>query len=264
VPGITCANTSATCSASGTAHTCDVGCSLDSDCSALSSAHVCDGGFCRAPAGDPPHFGTLTCEPSSITSDQVLIIGDNLFAGTNSVGAAFDASAQAAGILQTGAQFQDESRATQDALAYMGQGIQAEYVAGNPNGNVRLVIMTGGGVDAVFGACEETTATCPVLTAAADAATTLLQQMATEGVQQVVYAFYPDPGDAAQKAKVDVLRTLIQPVCETAPVACLWLDLRTVFRNHYNDYVTPAGLTAQGAAATAEAIWTATASCLAP
>ena len=124
--------------------------------------------------------------------------------------------------------------------------------------------MTGGGVDAIFGTCDVVNTQCPALAAAAQAAQELLQQMATDGVRQVVYVFYPDPADAGQSARVDALRSLIQPICEASPVPCHLLDLRPVFAGHEDTYVVPQGLTVQGAAATADAIWSVVAACVGP
>jgi len=262
--GVACVGTGAACSAAP-AGVCDMSCVDDSDCLALSGAHVCEQGVCRAGGPTGSSVDALECEAASVSADRVLLIGDNLFAGPNDVSAPLVASARSAGILQPDAEFENDAAATNDALAYMGAGIADQYAAGNPDDSARLVIMTGGGVDAVFGTCAELTAECPVLVAAADAAAALLQQMASDGVGNVVYVFYPDAGDPDQKARVDLLRTLVQPVCAEAVVPCHWLDLRAVFDGHYDEYViAEQGLSAQGAAATADAIWGLVGACLAP
>jgi len=86
----------------------------------------------------------------------------------------------------------------------------------------------------------------------------LFSQMAQDGVQHVVYFFYPDPVDVALQAKMDVLRPLVQGACASSPVSCHWLDLRPTFAGHYADYVLADGRnpTDAGSAATAAAIWT--------
>lgn len=179
-------------------------------------------------------------------AEQLLIIGDNMFAGPNQVGAELEAEARSAGIIEEDEALNDHSSPTTNALAYMGGGISDQYVTGNPEGQVRLVIMNGGGVDAVFGSCDEALGECPVLAAAALAAEQLLEQMAADGVENVLYAFYPDPGNPGQKERVDALRPLIQSACAEAPVACNMLDLRPIFEGHYDEYVVPDGLTEQG------------------
>jgi hypothetical protein len=92
---------------------------------------------------------------------------------------------------------------------------------------VKLVIMDGGGIDCLTGG--STCSTC------ADTFETLLGQMATAGVKDVVYTRYPEPGappgsNASLKACLDSTMPNMQAVCEasTAPV-CHWLDLRPVW-----------------------------------
>jgi len=117
--------------------------------------------------------------------------------------------------------------------------------------------MDGGGADALLGSCDSANASCAVVTVAAAAAQALFAKMATDNVEQVVFAFYPDPGDANVKARIDALRPLIQSACENAPLPCHWLDLRTVFAGHYPEYVQADQLnpTDTGARASAQAIW---------
>jgi hypothetical protein len=265
VPGVACADAGAVCGSGGPAKLCDVPCASDADCAALSSARVCDQGFCRAGVSRPLESGdALSCAPRSVGAGSVLVIGDELFAGPNRVATALDTLAQSSGVLPADAQFRDASSSNLDTLAYNGNGIAAQYLLGNRNGDARLVIMTGGAVDALSGNCPMLNVECPVFLAAALDAADLLQQMAADGVQEVVYAYYPDPADSGQKARIDLLRTLIQPVCEQSLLPCYFLDLRPVFQGHESDYVAATGLTSQGSAATATAIWNLVASCLTP
>ena len=129
----------------------------------------------------------------------------------------------------------------------------------NPSkgGAFKVVIMDGGGADALLGSCATADASCPVVAAAAAAARDLLSKMATDKVQHVVYAFYPDPIDTNVRATINALRPLVQTACESAALPCHWLDLRPVFAGHYADYVQADGLnpTAAGSRASAEAIW---------
>jgi hypothetical protein len=261
-PGAECTDVGPGCDAPTPGRVCDVPCSNDADCRVLSSAHACEAGFCRT----GPAVGAvapLGCAPASVPATRVLIIGDNLFAGPNPVGLELNASARAAGFLEEGEQLRDTSSATNCALSYMGGGIAQQYAEGNADGTVRLVIMTGGGMDAVFGTCAEANAECPVLVSAAEAAQNLLARMATDGVEHVLYLFYADPSVPGQKARLDVLRALIEPICRDAAVPCQLLDLRPVFEGNYDAYVAPDGLTVLGAQATAGAAWTAVSACLA-
>ena len=259
-PDAVCVSATAKCGAE--ARVCDVECAEDSDCAAVSSAHYCEQGYCRAPADAVGSVEMTLCPGGTVSASRLLIIGDNMLAGPNPVGAELEASAQGAGFIGEDAELNDHSSATNNALAYMGGGIPAQYAAGNPDSEVRWVVMNGGGVDAVFGTCEAANAECPALAAAATAAEALLGQMASDGVEHVLYAFYPDPADAGQKERVDALRPLIQNVCDEAPLACRILDLRPVFENHYDEYVVPEGLTEAGSQATAQAIWAQLEDCL--
>jgi hypothetical protein len=263
VPGVTCLAAATSCAPAGVTRACDVSCSSDGDCASLSGVHVCEGAVCRPGTAASPRSGSLlSCEPGSVHADEVLVLGDRLFAGPHPVGTELDVLARAAGILPTGRGFPDSSRATRNALAYDGQGITAQYLSGNPDRSVRIAIMSGGEVDAAM-TCEPVSLECPGLLAAAVAAADLFQEMFYDGVQEVVYVYYPDPSDAGQKARLDALRTFMLAVCEQAFLSCYFLDLNPVFTGH-GEYVDAAGLTAQGAKATADAIWDVTSGCLAP
>ena len=65
----------------------------------------------------------------------------------------------------------------------------------------------------------------------------------------------PQPEDV--RALLDVLRPLLQDVCDNSPVPCQFLDLRPVFEDNYSSFVQAGGLnpTTEGARATAQAIW---------
>jgi hypothetical protein len=86
----------------------------------------------------------------------------------------------------------------------------------------------------------------------------LFQTMSDDGVEHVVFFFYPDyVGDARIKAMIDALRPLLEERCLNAPLPCHWLDLRPTFAGRYDEYVLPDGRnpTSAGALASAEAIW---------
>jgi hypothetical protein len=95
-----------------------------------------------------------------------------------------------------------------------------------------------------------------VVADAALAAEQLFAQMATDGVKDVVYIFYPDAGDAELRARMDALRPLALGACEAAPLSCVFLDLRPVFADHA-EYLSTDGLnpSTAGARVTAGVIW---------
>jgi hypothetical protein len=188
----------------------------------------------------------------------VVVLGDTFMALTHQVTAVVEELARAAGALPAGQRYRDESTSLNNALALNGMnGILAQYERAVAEGSVEVVIMNGGGAD-VLGACDDPpTPACPVITAAGAAAEQLFQRMASDGVAHVIYAFYPNPVDANVRAKMDLLRPLVQAACAASPAPCHFVDLRTAFEGNYAEYVAPDGLnpTAAGSRATAAAIW---------
>jgi hypothetical protein len=260
---------------------CEVSCVVDGDCAVVSRSHHCEQGVCRAgliasggsggagnaadaggdamtEAGAGGDGGSTACPSRTVSANQVLVIGDSFFATTHQITAYLEGLARDAGAVSVGERYRDRSTLlSNNALALGGNGIEDQYTGGVSEAEVKIVIMNGGGADVLLGSCDNANASCPVIAAAASAAQALFAQMATDNVEQVVYAFYPDPGDATVKAKMDALRPLLQSACENAPLPCRWLDLRNVFKDHYNDYLQGDQLNPNdaGARATAEAIW---------
>jgi hypothetical protein len=187
----------------------------------------------------------------------VLLLGDSFFASSHQITAYLEDLARSAGVLQVGQRYRDNSSQLNNALALAGNGIAGQYERGKAEGSVRVVIMNGGGADVLGSRCEAPLADCPALLDAAAAAAQLFEQMAADGVSDVLYAFYKDNLDVSLREKIDALRPLIQAACENSPVPCHWLDLRPTFAGHYDEYVLPDGMnpTDAGSRATAEAIW---------
>jgi hypothetical protein len=87
----------------------------------------------------------------------------------------------------------------------------------------------------------------------------LFTQLKSDGVEDVVYLFYPDPmGIGANiKAAMDILRPEMQKECEgSTDVRCIWVDQRESWESHYDMY-TSEGIhpTEAGATASAQQIW---------
>jgi hypothetical protein len=230
---------------------CDVTCAVDDDCSELSPSHRCAAGLCRVPAADDG-----SCASSGLDAKQVLIIGDSFFAASHRITGFLEDLARQSGTLMTGERYRDNARPIDNALALAGNGIEAQYEAASAEGAIKVVIMNGGGADVLVGSCPEVTPDCPLLTDAAAAASMLLSRMASEGVEHVIYVFYPDSSDPAVREEMDALRPLIESACEASPVPCHWLDLRTIFAGNDASYLEADGLnpTPEGARATAGAI----------
>ncbi len=243
---------------------CEVRCITDADCAPLSAGHRCGSGFCRAAANPPRVLAPLrptptsdACAPGDVGANEVLILGDSFFALSRQVPEDLAELARLAEVLAAGESYRDASRLTNNALALMSNGIGDQYATAAAEAPPKVVVMTGGGADALLGSCEHADAECPLLVAATAAVEALLSQMAQDGVAHVVYVFYPNPLDAAVREKLDALRPLIQNACNDSPVPCHWLDLLPSFDGRYDDYILADGLnpTPAGARVVAEQIW---------
>jgi hypothetical protein len=225
---------------------CDVPCSTDAPCKGISELHRCVRGACRSGA---------VCDGSRVTSNQVLVIGDSFFAASHQITAYLEDLARNAGSLSPGERYRDNSSLLDNTLA--GGGIADQYSSAGAEAEVKVVVMNGGGADALLSDCDTASPDCPGLADAISAAEELLVQMAEGGVENVVYAFYPNAVDTSTRAKVDALRPSIQAACERSTLPCHWLDLRPVFEGRYAEYILPDGMnpTSAGAQATAAAIW---------
>lgn len=270
LPGAACftdgaASGTASCGA-GTGR-CDVRCVSNEDCRIVSRSHRCEAGFCRAGdptagtggsagASDMSPGGAGACEHGNVSGNDVLFLGDSFIAATHQITAEVEQLARETGSLPVGERYRDESTMTNNALALTGHGILTQYQRAVEDAPVAVVIMDGGGSDMLLGRCEQATADCAVVANAALAAEELFAQMATDGVSDIVYLFYPDASDPDLRARMDALRPLLQSACGAAPVACTFLDLRPVFTDH-SEYLAVDGLnpSAEGARATAKVIW---------
>lgn len=246
---------------------CDVACLIDADCAALSRVHRCELGVCRADsppsppasagaAGDTSTSDAGACIRGSVSANQVLVIGDSFFGATHQITAYLEDFARSAGALSIGERYRDNSRLVANSLS--SGGIADEYARAQAEADVKTVIMSGGGADVLVGSCDTLDADCPMIAAAGAAARDLLAKMASDGVLDAIYVFYPDPTkDANLRAKVDALRPVIENACETSAVRCHFLDLRPTFATHYDEYVLNDGMnpTEAGSQATALAIW---------
>jgi lysophospholipase L1-like esterase len=261
------------CGASQLAGYCDVSCASDGDCALLSLSHRCEAGVCRA--GSLPSTGgsggaggsaasgtgggdggTSGCVQGQVSANEVLVVGDSFLALGHQITAYLEDMERSAGALSAGERYRDNSSLTANALALGGNGIADQYRAGLAEAGVELVIMNGGGADILGSPCDPTDASCPTLMNAAAALAQLFSEMAEDGVQHVIYAFYPDPVDGGVRGRVDAFRPLAESACANSPVPCAWLDLRPVFAGHYGEYIQPDGLnpTAAGSQASAAAI----------
>jgi hypothetical protein len=120
---------------------------------------------------------------------------------------------------------------------------------------IRFVLMNGGGNDCL----QASDPNSPI-----PAAEALYEQMAADGVEKVVYFFYPDAAGAfggpssSLQTCLNEYRPKIQAVCDglTMP-KCYWLDLAETEWSGNEDAFTSDGIhpNAQGSQVTAQAIW---------
>lgn len=249
---------------------CRVACARDSDCAVLSSEHLCVEGSCiegSLPAGTggamtapPPASGgtageTGGCERGAVSSNEVLVLGDSFFS-SHQITAFLEAAGRDAQILQEGDRYRDSSRPVANALALSSEGIADQYQSAASDTPIKVAIMNGGGADVILGSCDPVNANCSMIVAAVAAFSKLLETMAADGVEDVVFVGYPDPVPEPVRAKMDVLRPLLESECAAAPLPCHWLDLRPIFSGRYDEYILADGLnpTTEGSKAVAVAV----------
>jgi hypothetical protein len=163
------------------------------------------------------------CQKGQAKPSELVFMGESFYAIDPQYNEKrVEGDAQAAGSLAAGAKYRNVAVSGQP-MSYIAA---TEWDEATKGGTVKSVIMDGGGIDCL------TSSSCP---ACADEFTTLLGKMATEGVQDVIYTRYPEPGNppgsnAALKTCLDTTMPKMQTVCagSTTP-RCHWLDLRPVW-----------------------------------
>jgi len=251
LPAAVCVTDPLVCTPDEPSNRCDVPCNVDAECSAVSDAHRCIANYCRTDGGPS------TCAAGEVEANQVVVIGDSFFAISHQITAYLEELARGAGALEIGERYRDYSTTTENALAVGGNGIQAQYQRALEEAAVEVVIMNGGGPDMLVSSCTPPVIECPALVDAAAGAEELLAQMATDGVSEIVYAFYPDPVDPAMRERMDALRVLIEPVCANSATPCHFIDLRPILSTSPAEYLSADGLipTPAGSQRSAIAIW---------
>jgi len=232
---------------------CDAGCLVDADCSALSSESRCLDGYCRESSATTAEPVEVSCPPSNVAADDVLILGDvllelSIFADQ------LEQAHVAAGNLPSGQHYRNYAAGLTSRLASGAASLDAQYSSASATGAPRVIIMDGGATDVLNDDCAGTlTPDCPAARDAVTGAEQLFARFAADGVEQVVYFFYGDPVDnPSLKEGLDLLRPLLANACGHSPVPCHWLDLRAIFAAH-PEYVGVDGLVFTDAGATAAA-----------
>lgn len=193
------------------------------------------------------------CVKGSTKGNEVLMIGESFIAASHGITRKIEELARANGSLAQGETYGDRSVPGTRLTGGIDPTITNQYVEFQGRDNVRFVLMDGGGND-----CLQASGQQPA--SALGAAEALFEEMASSGVEKIVYFFYPDPlppiGNDQLKSCLDTMRPQMKALCDglTSP-SCHWLDLRDTWNGHpeyTDDGIHP---TAAGDAATGEAIW---------
>lgn len=236
---------------------CDVPCATDRDCGPVASGLACSSGFCRA-SGDLAPSPAETCGEDETLGSEVVVLGDVFVAQNGApIIAELEALAHDAGALAATDHYRNYTSATINSLTMADALLLDRYAAAQGESPVKVVIMNGGGSDLLLRTCPDTiTADCPLIVEVVAGANRLLSQMATDGVEDVVWFYYPNPMDAQLLAELDVLKPLLEAACANAPVSCHWVDLGPIFEGRYAEYMQSDFVpTAAGAKAAAAALW---------
>lgn len=190
----------------------------------------------------------------------MVIIGDSFYALSGEITNALEQRARAAGALGAGENYREYAVSGTRLSGGFSPNIPQQYANARQAGSVKVVIMDGGGNDMLQGNCSNPpNASCPDIQNAVNAADSLFDQMAMDGVEHLIYTFYPDPvNNSGLQSRLDVLRPLIRQEVESSPVpGSQYIDLRPVFEGRYGEYIMSDGIhpTAAGSRATADAIW---------
>jgi hypothetical protein len=236
---------------------CDVPCLADVDCAALGSA-TCERGFCRVHPGSSGPGEPLSCEAAALGASEVMVLGDVVIE-LSSFATHLESNATNSGMLRSGEHFRNYASSARSFLAANQFSLGLQYQDAQAEGAARVVIMTGGAADVLNLPCGSSPAPdCPAVVAAVAGAEALFQRMAADGVEHVVYFFYPDTSaNPGLRAGIDALRPLLENACGRSPVACHWLDLRPTFTGHPDYLVGVDGIVFgdPGAVAGAAAVW---------
>lgn len=189
------------------------------------------------------------CTVGTTEANEVVIIGES-FIAASSIGQDISNLAIENGSLGQGESYINNSVSG----TRLGDGaIPSQYTNAANSNPIRFVLMDGGGNDCL----QAGDANSPL-----NAAKDLFAQMAEDGVEKIVYFFYPDPagnfGGGSLKTCLDELRPKMKEVCDglTAP-KCYWLDLRETSWTGNESAYTSDGIhpNAQGSQVTADAVW---------
>ena len=204
------------------------------------------------------------CVKGTVAAGEVVFIGESFIALTNAIPRFTSELARSAGAIGAGDTYR--SYAVSGTQLTTG-AIPQQFTRAVADGPVKVVLMDGGGNDLLqAGRCQSGfDARCREIV---EVVQELFAQMRADGVQDVVYFFYPDPMGigASIKGAMDILRPEMKKACdEASDVRCVWVDQRESWDGNYDEY-TRDGIhpTDAGSRASAQQIWDAmVANCIA-
>jgi hypothetical protein len=219
----------------------------------MSSVAGASAGGSTSSAGSTGSGGSSsgTCTKGQTKGNQVAVIGESFIAMTHGITQEIEKQAKANGSLGQSEKYVDNSVSGTLLSGSDANAIPNQYKKAAQGGMIKYVLMDGGGNDCLQANNGD---------AALAAAQALFPNMAKDGVEKVVYFFYPDPlgsfSSGTLKTCLDALRPKMKALCDglTAP-KCYWMDLRTLWNGHSeytSDGIHP---TAAGSVATGDAIW---------
>ena len=200
------------------------------------------------------------------------MIGDSYFALSGEITKHLESLATTGGALASGSSYRTYYASGANMYPYttFPPPIPTQFTtAVSASADIKYVIMDGGGNDILIenpqcitvspdagpmtSACEQ------VVSMAISTATTLFQTMKTDGVDKVIYFFYPHlPTTSYPSVNVmmDYAYPLIQTACENAAIPCYFIDTRPSFEGH-PEYIGPDNIhpTTAGADVIAGLIW---------
>lgn len=245
------------CSSDSAPAFCDLPCIVDADCSRLAEGSECRAGFCRTDPEPSVEAPPTACDPDEPSPEELLVLGDSLIELT-SFTSYLEREAIAGGLLGEDDHFRQAASSLSSFLADGSLSIGSQYADIRDPGALRIVVMNGGETDLFPGLCErEPYADCPVIKDAVLGAERLFDRMNEDGVEHLVYFFYPDPiGVDYLEEALDVLRPILANACGHSPVPCHWVDLRPEFAGH-PEFLAQDGmlLSDQGAEKAAATVW---------
>ncbi len=207
-------------------------------------------GGTSAAAGSSGTVPTGGCQKGGFKGSDLVIFGESFYDwNPPHIKNRLEELARKAGSLGASDKYRQYAVAGQN----MNYIANTEYNNAVKDGKFTKVVMDGGGIDCMNSSCPS----CP------DTFKGMLEKMAKQGADQVIYTRYPEPGNppgsnANLKKNLDALMPKMQEVCKAGATGlkCYWVDLVPLWPAERDKYTTD-GLhpTKTGGDVVGDAIW---------